>query len=352
MKISTNVSLRFKLFSTIIGRKYFSQKFVKIKYDDLINMKDSKEIYQSIEEAYGKDGLGILIVENLPKSYYTVKSNLFNLGHQLAHLPQASLQKVERPDLNYSLGWSYGKEKFAGKADLLKGSYYANLYQLSSPDPIPVDKNIWPQEVSDLQFFFLFLGGIIREAGTLLLNHIDNYIKSKYPSYDINYKKYIEDSKHNTGRLLYYYSKKHLKGISNPDEENWCDWHNDHGSLTGLSSAHYLDENGNEASDLNLTKTGLYIQNRKGEVVKVSYGKEDLAFQVGETLQIHSGGLLHATPHAVKVMDDIPENISRVTFALFMEPNMEVPLSVPKEAKISDIVTGDIYKVPKIQNRF
>jgi hypothetical protein len=34
---------------------------------------------------------------------------------------------------------------------------------------------------------------------------------------------------------------------------SWCGWHNDHGSLTGLTSALYLDENGNQV--VNTDKT-------------------------------------------------------------------------------------------------
>lgn len=29
------------------------------------------------------------------------------------------------------------------------------------------------------------------------------------------------------------------------DLDSWCAWHNDHGALTGLSLAMYLDEDGN-----------------------------------------------------------------------------------------------------------
>lgn len=151
--------------------------------------------------------------------------------------------------------------------------------------------------------------------------------------------------------MLYYFPKNKAKEYSDVDQDNWCEWHNDHGSLTGLASACYVDSQGNEATT-NLTKTGLYIQNRKGEVIKVGYGKNDIAFQVGESLQIHSGGLLQATPHAVKVLDDIPGDIGRVTFALFMEPNKDHHLNIPTTADINNIKTADIYKVPKLQNRF
>jgi len=43
--------------------------------------------------------------------------------------------------------------------------------------------------------------------------------------------------------------------------------------------------------------SGLYVISRNGKQVKVAFPKDHLAFQIGETAQIHSGGLLQATPH-------------------------------------------------------
>jgi hypothetical protein len=38
--------------------------------------------------------------------------------------------------------------------------------------------------------------------------------------------------------------------------------------------------------------TGLYIRSRNSEIVKVSIPADCIAFQIGETAQIHSGGIL------------------------------------------------------------
>ena len=47
-----------------------------------------------------------------------------------------------------------------------------------------------------------------------------------------------------------------------------------------------------------------------------------LAFQLGESTQILTGGCLEATPHCVVRSDEIAgKNISRNTFALFMQPD-------------------------------
>ena len=44
---------------------------------------------------------------------------------------------------------------------------------------------------------------------------------------------------------------------------------------------------------------GLYIRARDGTEVKAVLPKDCVGFQVGETWQVHSGGKLRATPHAV-----------------------------------------------------
>ncbi len=106
----------------------------------------------------------------------------------------------------------------------------------------------------------------------------------------------------------------------------WFIRHNDHGSLTGLSSAMYLDESGNEVVNTDST-AGLYIRSRSSELIKVNIPTDHIAFQIGETAQIHSGGILQATPHAVR--GSTMPNVSRETFAVFMEPNWFVPMHCP-----------------------
>jgi isopenicillin N synthase-like dioxygenase len=70
---------------------------------------------------------------------------------------------------------------------------------------------------------------------------------------------------------------------------------------------------------------GLYIQSRSGEIVHMSIPTTACGFQIGETSQIQSGGLLRATPHAVRSAS----GVTRESFALFLEPEFETPLNLP-----------------------
>lgn len=78
--------------------------------------------------------------------------------------------------------------------------------------------------------------------------------------------------------------------------------------------------------------SGLYIRSRGGVLTKVSIPVDCLAFQIGEALQLATGGKLRATPHCVRVGSSGPDaiNISRETFALFMGPNPDQLLTPTK----------------------
>ena len=70
-----------------------------------------------------------------------------------------------------------------------------------------------------------------------------------------------------------------------------------------------------------------------------------LAFQMGDTQQIHSCGVLQATPHCV--MAGAVPNISRETFAVFMEPEMFEPMNIPEGSDPAVITGGTTKYLPK-----
>lgn len=107
---------------------------------------------------------------------------------------------------------------------------------------------------------------------------------------------------------------------------NWCGWHNDHGSLTGLVQALYMDENGEIVENPD-PGAGLYVKARDGEIIKAVIPSGHLIYQLGESAQIHSGGLLQATPHAVRGPKQTGMN--RSTLAIFMEPDWDEPMQIP-----------------------
>jgi len=99
----------------------------------------------------------------------------------------------------------------------------------------------------------------------------------------------------------------------------------------------------------------LYIRGRQGQLVKAALPSDCLGFQIGETAQVHSGGLLQATPHAVRGCA-VP-HVSRATFAVFMEPEWDYPMQVPEgvepSALQSSSATSFLPKgVPPLRSRW
>lgn len=100
---------------------------------------------------------------------------------------------------------------------------------------------------------------------------------------------------------------------------------------------------------------GLYIQprNNNNNPVKVAIPADCCAFQIGETSQILSGGLLRATPHAVLAgtrsrsskssSSPLPmTNVTRESFALFLQPNEDFVLNLPTTTTTTTTVSSTL----------
>lgn len=124
-------------------------------------------------------------------------------------------------------------------------------------------------------------------VGSLVAKQIDAYAHKVHPKYpkDKLYQVISKGSGH-IGRLLHYFPFDKKENV----EDDWCGWHNDHGALTALTSAMYIDKTGKEIK-FKETKGGLFAKNRFSEVSKISIPPEMLAFQLGESAQIMTGGL-------------------------------------------------------------
>jgi isopenicillin N synthase-like dioxygenase len=371
-----------------------------IPYEQLID--GSVDLSVVIEKSYGFAGMGILAIRGIP-TFVEKRKALLPLAFKFSALPEEVKEKYVHPPSYYSTGWSHGKEKLEGKPDFSKGSFYANpVHDYPVEDQELIDKfpsflypNIWPrEEMPQLEFAFKDLGRLIVETGKLLAKHIDRYVHSRLPTYPPNHLlNIISNSRVCKARLLNYFPPKQfreqnlqlsnsgksyaihssdlkqsssasqqpssnnlsidltkLKKQEDEDISSWCGWHNDHGSLTGLTVAMFFDEQGNPVSCPD-RRSGLYIRSRSGTLVKVTIPEDCLAFQIGETACIHSGGLLQATPHCVRAStdpdDEVSASLTRCTFAVFMEPEWHYPMSPPaglNQDQLELIVSGSSAK--------
>ncbi|XP_031488730.1 uncharacterized protein LOC116256490 isoform X2 [Nymphaea colorata] len=317
-------------------------KPVTISYDELRS--EGVDLSRKIEDGFGRDGLGIVVVTGVPQ-LDVLRRNLLHLSVRLASLPEEVKEKLEDPDSRYNFGWSHGKEKVeSGKLDMLKGSFYANpIIDVPSAEasllqryPSYCRPNIWPRnDLPELEFAFKSLGNLIFDVGVMLAGHCDQYVSKEVNVSEVESLKHmLQRSRCHKGRLLYYFPKqKSVLGEEAGSMSSWCGWHTDHGSLTGLTCAMFM--RGTQEVPCPDATAGLYIKTRMDQIVKVVFSDDELAYQIGEMTEILSHGYLCATPHCVQApKNDMAYDVSRATFALFMQPNWDENLKFPSSLNL------------------
>ncbi|KAJ7139709.1 Clavaminate synthase-like protein [Mycena epipterygia] len=319
---------------------------VSISYHDLVSSSSPISLSKSIEKAFGSspECLGIIIVRDLPSVYTTYRERLLKLSHAFANLDETVREQYADPRSRYSFGWSHGKEIMNGKPDVLKGSYYANPVvenpnvssALQESYPEYYNKNIWPKideaGVESFETAFKDLGKFIFEVGCALAVACEPFALSHLNDASVSLPELIRTSNTVKARLLHYFPPGPDSALpgENDHVDDWCGWHRDHSILTGLCSAMFIreDDSGLKIVPSPSPDSGLYIRTRGGDLTKVSIPVDCLAFQTGEALEVATDQKLRATPHCVRVgRSPGTEKISRETFALFMQPDVNKHLS-------------------------
>ncbi|KAH8813283.1 hypothetical protein F5884DRAFT_879494 [Xylogone sp. PMI_703] len=328
--------------------------------------------FATLEEAFGPDSLGIIVVKNVPQSFARLRHQLLSYSSYLGNLPESQLGKLENSAAKYLTGWSRGKETLKnGQVDTLKGSYYANCAfyvdpSLScakpteefSPENFPeyLSSNLWPSEavLPGFKETFEQLCRVIIDTAVLVARACDRYAEKEIPDYKSGYLEHVVKTSTTTkARLLHYFPEEPKEMNAKESEgkeldDDWCATHLDHGCLTGLTSAMFINEARNppvvpvcygyrptslpplaELPSSPDPTAGLYIQSRGGEVVQVKIPRDCIAFQTGEALQRITKGKFKAVPHFVRGVragtsagDDKDGRIARNTLAVFTQPNL------------------------------
>ncbi|KAF3913811.1 hypothetical protein ABW21_db0201183 [Orbilia brochopaga] len=304
--------------------------------------------FTSLEQAFGPDSLGILIVSDLDARFATLRHRLLSYASHLANLPAAELSSLECEEAKWLVGWSCGKEKLAnGRYDTLKGSYYVNCAWYKDPQldgaegdyphlPEYTKGNIWPKEeiLPGFKATFQELCTLIIDTAVLVARACDRYAEKNIENYTPGYLEHVvKTSSSSKARLLHYFPPPSSTTDPETDEDldSWCGTHLDHGCLTGLTSAMFVDEAAHPPSfsktgsvdlpELPVSpdpEAGLYIKNRKDEIVKVGIPRSCLAFQTGEALEVITQGKFKAVPHFVRgARASKAPGVARNTLAVF-----------------------------------
>lgn len=184
----------------------------------------------------------------------------------------------------------------------------------------------------------------------------------------------VKTSTTTKARLLHYFPAIEPKEAINASGEtkeveadDWCATHVDHGCLTGLTSAMFINETRsppvipigygfNSTSLAPLTElpsspdpaAGLYIQSRSGKTVQVKIPKDCIAFQTGEALQRITQGMFRAVPHFVRGVQagtgDKGARVARNTLAVFTQPNLGDLVDREKGITFGEFARGVVEK--------
>lgn len=231
--------------------------------------------------------------------------------------------------------------------------------------------NLWPDE-EDLPAFRANAEELITmiiDVAILVARACDRYAIEALEGYTEGYlERVVRTSRITKARLLHYFpaEEEEEEGEASRDrdgdisgngdtEDDWCATHLDHGCLTGLTSAMFVDESTTPLNDptkplYELPKSpspsaGLYIRSRGGETVKVNIPRDCLAFQTGEALELITKGKFKAVPHFVRgAPASVGGRIARNTLAVFTQPNLGEMVDHEKGIMFGDFARGVVSK--------
>lgn len=339
--------------------------------------------FETLQEAFGPDSLGILVVKDVPQEFAQLRHLALSYASYLANLPSKELENLENVKAKYLTGWSLGKETLKnGQADTFKGSYYANCafyvdpalecarpMAEFSPDTFPeyLSPNVWPPEnvLPGFKPALTQLCKLIIDVAVLVARACDRFAEEEIEGYPRGYLEHVVSTSTTTkARLLHYFPQDaaHNDGTS---EDDWCATHLDHGCLTGLTSAMFIDEKSVDTAvpkDVSLNgaslppleelpaspdpSAGLYILSRTGETYQVKIPRDCIAFQTGETLERITAGKFKAVPHYVRgVRADVSGGaVARNTLAVFTQPNLGDEVDMKEHLTFGEFARGVVAK--------
>ncbi len=268
--------------------------------------------------------------------------------------------------------------------DNLKGSYYANCAFYVDPSlscaapteefsesnfPEYLSPNIWPDEATLPGFRSTFedLCRLVIDVAVLVARACDRFAEKEIPGYPAGYlEKTVGTSTTTKARLLHYFPQDAGPEDENGTEDDWCATHLDHGCLTGLTSAMFVDEQRSapvapkfEAAvppvlapleELPASPdpaAGLYIHSRTGQTVQVKIPRDCIAFQTGEALERITAGRFKAVPHYVRGARAAPGGggrIARNTLAVFTQPNLCEEVDMEQHITFGEFARGIVAK--------
>lgn len=249
---------------------------------------------EQIREGFGTYGLVYLANHGVD---FEARDRLFERFVELTERSPDAKEPLNRGDIWFQRGWTPPNTEravVAGGQPDFKECYFAA--------PVPTDPalgieypevyadNVWPEDLEGFEADYLTLGQQLHEAGLSLLGGVA--LALEMPSRTFERK--VEGGAH-VFRLLRYLpvdAEQLAAGVL------WGEEHTDFNLLTLLPGGRFHDADGAPCERPDET-SGLYLRTRGGDKVRGVAPEGCIVAQVGQQLEILTGGELLATPHVI-----------------------------------------------------
>ena len=209
-----------------------------------------------------------------------------------------------RADIWYQRGWTPPNTEAAVVAQGVRDFKECWFASPTEPDadaaacfPELFAANVWPEGANDFQRLHLSLGRALHETGCLLLRGCERALGLDAGTFDA----LTAGAAHVTRALAYLPldEEEAARGLL------WGEEHTDFNLLTILAGGRFYDPSGNVAGKPD-DRSGLYLRTRptaehpRGRMVPGRAPADHIVSQVGQQLEILTGGTFLATPHVIK----------------------------------------------------
>lgn len=249
---------------------------------------------RTIHEGFGSYGLVYLANHGVD---FELRDRLFERFVAFTDRPREDKEKLNRGDLWYQRGWTPPNTETAviagGQPDFKECFFGAPIPtdpNLAIEYPQVYADNLWPEGDEDFARDYVGLGQQLHEAGLSLLQGVAMALGLPQRCFD----RRLEGAAH-VLRLLRYLpldAERVKEGVV------WGEEHTDFNLLTLLPGGSFLDPDGQRCERPD-EGSGLYLRTRGGEKVRGVAPEGCIVAQVGQQLEILTGGELLATPHVI-----------------------------------------------------
>lgn len=227
------------------------------------------------------------------------------------------------PEIWYQRGWTPPNTEAAvvahGRRDFKECWFAAPLpldQEAGAFFPELFAENVWPPDMPSFRDRHIALGAKLHEVGRLLLRGCERSLGLDGGTFD----ELIAGAAHVTRSLRY------LPVSQREIDANilWGEEHTDFNLLTLLAGGRFYDPEGRPCAKPD-DRSGLYLRTRadadhpRGRMVAGRPPAGHIVSQVGQELEILTGGLFHATPHVIKAPGT--PGYSRASMAHFVHVN-------------------------------